>query len=147
MGSLAITANLPSGILSAITEVFSKLPQRILWKWEDDSLKIPHSNIKISKWFPQQDILAHPNCRLFITHGGIHSLLEAVHFNVSILGVPVFADQFMNMPLAEECGFGKMIRLEQITVESLFLAIQESRCRIKHKLQVESTGGWKNSER
>lgn len=91
---------------------------------------------KLHYWFLCFKTTAHPNCRLFITHGGIHSLLEAVHFNVPILGVPVFPDQFMNMPLAEECGFGKMIRLEQITVESLFLAIQESRCRIKHKVSL-----------
>lgn len=39
---------------------------------------------------------AHPNVRLFIQHGGFLSLAEAVYFGVSIIGIPVFADQKSN---------------------------------------------------
>ena len=37
-------------------EAFSKLDQRILWKFEAD-LKDISKNVMISKWLPQQDIL------------------------------------------------------------------------------------------
>lgn len=38
--------------------VFRKLPQRVLWKYEDegDMPELP-SNVKLGKWLPQQDIL------------------------------------------------------------------------------------------
>lgn len=38
------------------TRVFSELKQKVLWKWEKEFTGLP-ANIKISKWFPQQDIL------------------------------------------------------------------------------------------
>lgn len=44
----------------------------MLWKWEDDLPDKP-SNIRIEKWLPQNDILGHPNVKLFITHGGLLS--------------------------------------------------------------------------
>lgn len=40
--------------------------------------------------------LAHPNTKLFITHGGLLSTTETTYHGVLILAVPVFADQEMN---------------------------------------------------
>jgi hypothetical protein len=40
---------------------FSKLRQRVLWKWESDNLPGRPSNVKFGKWLPQSDILG--ECR------------------------------------------------------------------------------------
>ena len=40
----------------AFLSVFKDLKQRVLWKWEKD-FPLKPDNVKISKWFPQQDIL------------------------------------------------------------------------------------------
>ena len=42
---------------------------------------------------PQQAVLAHPRTRLFVTHCGMHGVLEAVHHGVPMVGMPVFIDQ------------------------------------------------------
>ena len=42
---------------------------------------------------PQQAVLAHPRTLLFITHCGMHGVLEAVHHGVPMVGMPVFIDQ------------------------------------------------------
>ena len=42
---------------------------------------------------PQQAVLAHPRTLLFVTHCGMHGVLEAVHHGVPMVGMPVFIDQ------------------------------------------------------
>lgn len=51
----------------------------------------------IRKWFPQSDILAHPNTKLFISHCGLGGVNEAKFHGVPILGMPVFGDQPRNL--------------------------------------------------
>lgn len=62
--------------------------------------------------------IAQPNIKLFITHGGFHSLEEAVFNAKPIVGIPFFADQYSNMKLVEENGYGKLIDLFEMTEES-----------------------------
>ncbi|KAJ8954686.1 hypothetical protein NQ318_011378 [Aromia moschata] len=85
--------------------VFSKLKEKVLWKWEDDVLPGQPPNVKLGKWFPQQDILAHPNVKVFITHGGLLSTTETVYHGVPILAIPVFADQHHNAATAVRNGY------------------------------------------
>ena len=58
--------------------VFSKLKQRVLWKWETESMPDKPDNVMLSKWLPQQDVLAHPKVRLFVSHGGQSSSQESL---------------------------------------------------------------------
>ena len=69
---------------------------------------------------------AHPNIRLFITHGGQLSLLEAVTRGIPVVGIPVFFDQYLNMARAVSAGYGLKINFNNITTESLTWAIQEA---------------------
>jgi len=68
---------------------------------------------------------AHPNLKLFITHGGLLSTTEAVHRGVPIVGIPIFGDQPLNMKQVENAGFGKSVEIEQITAESFYSVISE----------------------
>lgn len=61
-------------------------------------------------------ILDHPNCKLFITHGGIHGLMEAIDAGIPFIGFPVFGDQFQNLKICQENGIGitkNMLRLSE----------------------------------
>jgi len=36
---------------------FSKIKQRVIWKWESDTLPGQLNNVNFGKWLPQSDIL------------------------------------------------------------------------------------------
>lgn len=48
---------------------FSEIPYDVLWKYDGVVPRNIPPNVHIRKWFPQSDLLAHPNVKLFITHG------------------------------------------------------------------------------
>jgi UDP:flavonoid glycosyltransferase YjiC (YdhE family) len=60
MGSNLKSSQMPESIRNAFVEVFSKLKQRVLWKWEADTLPGQPNNLKLGKWLPQSDILGEP---------------------------------------------------------------------------------------
>ena len=43
--------------VKAFLDAFAELPQRVLWKWETDSLPGQPKNVMLGKWLPQNDIL------------------------------------------------------------------------------------------
>lgn len=49
---------LPPQKIQMFVNVFSQLPYDILWKWDLDTLPGKSKNIRISKWFPQADLLS-----------------------------------------------------------------------------------------
>ncbi|XP_030246713.1 UDP-glucuronosyltransferase 2B13-like, partial [Drosophila navojoa] len=69
--------------------------------------------------FPQPDILAHPNVKLFITHGGLLSTIESIYFGKPVLGLPVFYDQHLNVQRAKQAGFGLSLNLWTMTAAEL----------------------------
>uniref|UniRef100_A0A1B6E0P5 UDP-glucuronosyltransferase n=1 Tax=Clastoptera arizonana TaxID=38151 RepID=A0A1B6E0P5_9HEMI len=125
LGSNSKATDLPKDTLQIILNVFSKVQQKILMKWESDQLLDKPKNVKISKWLPQTDILAHSNCKLFITHGGMHSLIETVHFGVPFIGLPLFVDQEHNLMKLVEKGIGIYLRLENLSEDTLRENIRE----------------------
>jgi hypothetical protein len=58
MGSMIRADTLPDDKREAFVQAFSELPQRVLWKWESDSMPGQPKNVKIAKWLPQFDILS-----------------------------------------------------------------------------------------
>ncbi|KAJ8980274.1 hypothetical protein NQ317_005132 [Molorchus minor] len=105
MGSNIKSINFPPERRDMFLRIFRKLRQKVLWKFEDDNLPGLPANVKIGKWLPQQDILAHPNVKVFITHGGMLSSIETVYHGVPILAIPVAADQPQNAKMATNNGY------------------------------------------
>lgn len=70
-GSNARTTFLPEEKVELIMKVFSKLKQRVIMKWDSDLLDGIPKNVMIGKWLPQDDILAHKNVKVFISHCGV----------------------------------------------------------------------------
>lgn len=84
-------------LLTHILEAFRRLPQyTFLCKFVLESLPVSlPANVIMRKWIPQNDVLGHPKTKLFITHAGLLSTQESIWHGVPMLGIPVFADQFL----------------------------------------------------
>ncbi|XP_046980835.1 UDP-glucosyltransferase 2-like [Schistocerca americana] len=125
IGSNVKSTDLSEEVRAVFLKTFARLRQKVLWKLEGDSLPNQPANLRISSWFPQSDLLAHRNMRLFITHGGMMSVLEALYAGVPLLGVPIFGDQVMNVLRARDSGYGLLLHLRNITQESFDWAVNE----------------------
>lgn len=92
-------------------------------KW--DSLENKPENVFIGKWLPQDDILAHPNLKLFISHCGLGGIVESKFRGVPILGIPLFADQHSNAVEAVKEGWAKKLEIQSLTEDNFYNSIME----------------------
>ncbi|CAJ0588293.1 unnamed protein product [Cylicocyclus nassatus] len=83
------------------------------------------SNCDFIEWLPQSDILAHPRLKLFVTHGGINGLTEALLRGVPLVVIPMFGDQFRNGRNVEKRGVGKVLPKWALSEDAIRAAIQE----------------------
>lgn len=110
-----------------ILNAMRQFPQyQFLWKFESDSMPVEvPKNVYIRKWMPQNDLLAHPNLKLFITHSGLLSTQEAIWHGVPIIGFPVFADQNQNINYCVKMGVAKKLSIAEIKSNDLVEAIRQ----------------------
>ncbi|KAF5302522.1 hypothetical protein FQR65_LT00894 [Abscondita terminalis] len=137
LGSNVKSKDLSDSTRDTIIQAFGELPYTILWKFEEDILSNKPKNVIISKWLPQQDILKHPNIKLFITQGGLQSVDEAIFDNVPMIGMPFFADQEFNVNRIVKLGFGLHINYKTMSKEELKTAILEVINNPKYKTKVK----------
>ncbi|KAJ8708417.1 hypothetical protein PYW07_010542 [Mythimna separata] len=106
-----------------LVKVLSQLPYIALLKWDTKELPGRTDNIRISKWWPQSDLLRHPNVKLFITQGGLQSTDEAITAGVPLIGIPMFGDQWLNVERYVHHKIGVRVDMETLTEEDLKNAI------------------------
>ncbi|CAH1402288.1 unnamed protein product [Nezara viridula] len=122
-GSHYKTGNMRPRELAAFMSAFGKLKQRVLMKADEDTLPGKPDNVRLAKWVPQASILGHPNVRAFVSHGGLHGVLEGTYHGVPIIGTPIFADQMSHIKFCEEAGYCIYIDLSTVTEGILLDAI------------------------
>lgn len=141
LGSNVFSANIEGDKRKLLLEVFSELPYKVLWKFENETMVGKPDNVRLFKWVPQWDVLSkqfsllkvfvkqvfvdHPNVKVFITQGGLQSLEEALYANVPVVVMPQVADQFFNMKRAVRKGIGLSVDLKHATKNELKEAILE----------------------
>jgi glucuronosyltransferase len=105
--------------LTDIIETFKQLPQyNFLWKFESDSLPVAlPKNVMITKWLPQNDLLAHDKVIGFISHLGLLSLHETLWWGKPTVAIPFVADQHRNTYKAVNSGFAIKINFQKLNIK------------------------------
>lgn len=125
LGSNVKSIYLPEDKRNTLIRTFAKLPYKVLWKFEDDQLEGKPENVKINKWLPQQDVLRHPNIKLFITQAGLQSTEEALLNGVPLIAIPFIGDQGFNARSIEKLGVGLRLDFQTLTEDKFHSSILE----------------------
>ncbi|CAJ0607519.1 unnamed protein product [Cylicocyclus nassatus] len=127
MGSVARSVDMPEWLKKAVLETFDSFPDvTFIWKYEGGDIAFEsHPNIFPMKWIPQIDLLADKRLSLFVTHGGMNSLLEATYHGKPLIVVPLFGDQYYNAKLVQKSGIATVIEKNQLNRHTLTEAIRE----------------------
>uniref|UniRef100_A0A1I7YNB3 UDP-glucuronosyltransferase n=1 Tax=Steinernema glaseri TaxID=37863 RepID=A0A1I7YNB3_9BILA len=97
----------PDHVLNAVVDGLNELKNyRIVFSYNGERPLNVGNHVKITKWAPQAELLAHNKTLLFISHGGLKSLKEALCSFTPIVYMPLFAEQSHNVKLALEMGIG-----------------------------------------
>ena len=109
-------------IVFSLTILRSLTQYSFIWKWNAEIEDLP-KNVIVKSWLPQQDILAHPNLKVFVTHGGIGSVTEAIYHKATLVGIPFANDQKPNLLRAEQQGYAVMLDLDLLEEDKFKNAI------------------------
>ena len=136
----SITANLlPLDRLNLLIEVFSQIKLSVVWRWDGQIERIP-PNVLILPWLPLQDLLAHPNTRLLLGHGGLASVTESLFHNTPLLAIPFANDQKQNMLRAERLGYAAFVDWEGLNTVGLLRAVETALEDKKMAAKLEEVG-------
>jgi len=94
--------------------------------------KVP-DNCSVYSYAPQKRILEYSD--LFVTHGGMNSINEAMVNGVPMMVIPLSNDQPINAKRVEELGLGKRFKVNKLNVDQLWESITE----ILSDLQIKSS--------
>merc|ERR1712062_159836 len=116
---------MPQEKLDIFVDAFRNLDMQVIWKWDADVPNLSQ-NVKISSWLPQQDLLGHPNLKVFVTHGGLGSLVESIYHKAVIVGIPFSNDQRPNILRAVGHGYATSLDWDNFSAEELVHKIKQA---------------------
>lgn len=119
----SMVADMPISTANMIAEAIGQLPQKVLWRHSGERPSTLAPNTKLMDWLPQNDLLAHPKTRAFLTHGGTHGIYEAICSAVPMVMLPLFGDQAENMHHMIHHGAGVGLSLKDINSQELVNAL------------------------
>lgn len=115
--------------LTEIISTFAELPEyNFVWKFESEAKDLPipiTKNVFISKFLPQNDILAHPNVEAFITHSGGLSTQESLWYGKPMIAIPFIVDQKRSASKSVFLGVAVQLDFRTLNKRQLKSAILE----------------------
>ncbi|CAD5224037.1 unnamed protein product [Bursaphelenchus okinawaensis] len=112
LGSVVDTRYLPDGYLKNAFDTVAKFKEYyfIVKLSKNDQRNADYAakydNVYVNDWIPQAGVLAHPRLKLFVSHGGYNSIIEAATFSVPMMLIGIVFDQPRNARLVERNGWG-----------------------------------------
>lgn len=110
---------------------------------------VPH-NFLVARSVRQTAVLPHAD--VFVTHGGLNSVMESLAFGVPMVIVPSIKEQQLTADRVQALGCGVAINRESITADSLLrhasamVADDRARTRLgEMREKIASSGGYRQA--
>ncbi|XP_014373664.1 UDP-glucuronosyltransferase 1-1-like isoform X3 [Alligator sinensis] len=129
----SMVSEIPMKKAMEIAEALGKVPQTVIWRYTGEAPPNLSKNTKLVKWLPQNDLLAHPKTRAFITHGGSHGVYEGICNGVPMVLMPLFGDQMDNAMRVESRGAGVTLNILEMTSKDIADALNTVINDIRYK--------------
>ncbi|CAG9810432.1 unnamed protein product [Chironomus riparius] len=128
LGSRADPKSLGIENVKKFMSAFNQTNMNVLWKLHgvDEGVEVAE-NVKIVTWMPLFDVMAHPNVKLLIFHGGLLTSYEAIDREVPMIVFPLVFDQYINTRHMARNGVALEMDLNNFDDASLVKAIGEMR--------------------
>eukprot|EP00079_Xenopus_tropicalis_P030359 XP_012826321.1 PREDICTED: UDP-glucuronosyltransferase 1-1-like isoform X2 [Xenopus tropicalis] len=120
----SMVSEIPMNKAMDIAEALKSIPQKVFWRYTGKAPPNLGENTHLVKWLPQNDLLAHPKARAFITHAGSHGIYEGICNAVPMVMMPLFGDQMDNAKRIESRGAGLTLNVLHMTPEDLSNAVR-----------------------
>ncbi|XP_048810184.1 UDP-glucuronosyltransferase 1A1-like isoform X14 [Lagopus muta] len=120
----SMVSEIPMKKAMEIADALGSVPQTVLWRYTGEAPPNLPKNVKLVKWLPQNDLLAHPKTRAFITHGGSHGIYEGICNAVPMVLMPLFGDQMDNAKRVESRGAGLTLNILEMTSKDISDALK-----------------------
>ncbi|UMM32339.1 hypothetical protein L5515_006174 [Caenorhabditis briggsae] len=107
-GSVIRSFEMPENFKAGLIKMFESLPDvTFIWKYEKDDAEFEKrlpKNVNLKKWVPQPALLADHRVKVFVTHGGLGSIMEVAYTGKPAIVVPIFGDQNHNANMLARHG-------------------------------------------
>ncbi|OUC40706.1 UDP-glucoronosyl and UDP-glucosyl transferase [Trichinella nativa] len=128
-GNRVNSSAVPLSVARIFLQTFQKLPGcRIFWRIDSSTIdgispeQVP-SNVNLTQYLPQVDLLGARKTRMLISHGGAQSIMEAVHAGVPVLGIPLISPTYQTLRKLEARGMALILDKSNLTAQNLLTAI------------------------
>lgn len=122
LGTNILSSTLGEEILTTILKTFESLPDyNFIWKFEAEPHELPvvlGKNVMVSKFLPQNDLLAQENLKAFITHAGGLSTQESLWYGKPMVCIPFIADQYRTTDKSVRMGVAVKMEIATLKVDN-----------------------------
>ncbi|XP_035693288.1 UDP-glucuronosyltransferase 2C1-like [Branchiostoma floridae] len=119
----SMIAAMPAELADMLAAAFARLPQKVVWRYPGTPPPSLGPNTKTMEWVPQNDLLAHPKTKAFVSHCGYNGVAEAMYHGVPLVGMPLVNDAHDNIARMVARGMAVSLDIHTVTSEEVYRAI------------------------
>ena len=126
-GSIIDPRQMPEKMKQDFFKAFNEFPDyEFIMRYPGSLENITYpENVHLMDWVPQTAILKNKKTKLFISHGGLNSLNEAVFYATPTLIIPFFQDQYGNGAIVRNRKIGLDLFRQDINKNSIVKSLRE----------------------